>query len=63
MRRQVLDQLVGHLDNAVTDADVRVRIADELCAEIEVLEQAADQGDLAAFFLSHPASAFSAWEI
>ena len=59
VRRQVLDQLVGHLDNAVADADVRVRIADELGAEIEVLEQAADQGDLAAFFLSHPASLFS----
>ena len=58
VRRQVLDQFVGHLDNAVEDADVRVRIADELCAEIEVLEQAADQGDLAAFFLSHPAQLF-----
>ena len=62
VRRQVLDQLVGHLDNAVADANVRVRIADELGAEIEVLEQAADQGDLAAFFLSHPASLFSLGE-
>ena len=59
VRRQVLDQLVGHLDNAVADADVRGRIADELGAEIEVLEQAASRGDLAAFFLSP----FSAWEI
>ena len=58
MRQQVLDQLVGHLDSAVADADVRVRIADELGAEIEVLEQAADRGDLAAFFLSHPAQLF-----
>ena len=59
VRRQVLDQFVGHLEDTVADADVRVRIADELGAEIEVLEQAADQGDLAAFFLSHPASLFS----
>lgn len=59
VRRQVLDQLVGHLEDTVADADVRVRIADELGAEIEVLEQAADRGDLAAFFLSHPASLFS----
>ncbi len=59
VRRQVLDQLVGHLDNAVADADVRVRIADELGAEIGVLEQAAARGDLAAFFLSP----FSALEI
>ena len=59
VRRQVLDQFVGHLDNAVADADVRMRIADELGAEIAVLEQAADRGDLAAFFLSP----FSAWEI
>ena len=59
VRRQVLAQLVGHLDDAVADADARVRIADELGAEIEVLEQAADRGDLAAFFLSHPASLFS----
>ena len=59
VRRQVLDQFVGHLDNAVADADVRGRIADELGAEIAVLEQAADRGDLAAFFLSP----FSAWEI
>ena len=59
VRQQVLDQLVGHLDDAVADADVRVRIADELGAEIAVLEQAAVQGDLAAFFLSP----FSALEI
>ena len=59
VRRQVLDQFVGHLEDTVTDADVRVRIADELGAEIEVLEQAADRGDLAAFFLSHPAPLFS----
>ena len=59
VRRQVLAQLVEHLDDAVADADVRVRIADELGAEIGVLEQAADRGDLAAFFLSHPASLFS----
>ena len=59
VRRQVLDQFVGHLDNAVADADVRMRLADELSAEIAVLEQAADRGDLAAFFLSP----FSAWEI
>ncbi|MYK42205.1 MAG: hypothetical protein F4049_18555 [Gemmatimonadetes bacterium] len=59
VRRQVLDQFVGHLEDTVADVDVRVRIADELGAEIEVLERAADQGDLAAFFLSHPASLFS----
>ena len=59
VRRQVLAQLVEHLDDAVADADVRVRIVDELGAEIEVLEQAAARGDLAAFFLSHPASLFS----
>ncbi len=59
VRRQVLAQLVGHLDDAVEDADVRVRIADELGAEIAVLEQAEARGDLAAFFLSP----FSAWEI
>lgn len=50
VRRQVLDQFVGHLENTVKDAEVRARIADELGAEIEVLERAADQGDLAAFF-------------
>ena len=59
VRRQVLDQFVGHLEDTVEDADVRVRIADELDAEIEVLEQAAGRGDLAAFFLSP----FSALEI
>ena len=59
VRRQVLDQFVGHLEDTVADADVRVRIADELGAEIEVLEQAAERGDLAAFFLAHPASLFS----
>ena len=59
VRRQVLDQFVGHLEDTVTDADVRVRIADELGAEIKVLERAAAQGDLAAFFLSP----FSALEI
>ena len=58
VRRQVLDQLVGHLDDAVADAAVREQIADELGAEIEVLERAAGRGDLAAFFLSHPASLF-----
>ncbi|MDE2811187.1 MAG: hypothetical protein OXN90_22440 [Gemmatimonadota bacterium] len=62
VRQQVLDQLVGHLDDAVEDADVRVWIADELDAEIKVLERAADQGDLAAFFLSHPAQLFSLGE-
>ena len=62
VRRQVLDQLVGHLDDAVADADMRVRIADELCAEIGVLEQAADRGGLAAFFLSHPVPLFSLGE-
>ena len=60
VRRQVLDQLVGHLDDAVADAAVRVRIADELGAEIEVLERAAARGDLAAFFLAHPVSLFLA---
>ena len=59
VRRQVLDQLVGHLDDAVADAEVRVRIADELGAEIAVLEQAAARGDLTAFFLAHPVSLFS----
>ena len=59
VRRQVLDQFVGHLEDTVADADVRGRIADELDAEIAVLEQATDSGDLAAFFLSP----FSAWEI
>ena len=34
VRRQVLDQFVGHLEDTVEDADVRVRIADELGAEI-----------------------------
>ena len=62
VRRQVLDQFVGHLEDTVEDADVRVRIADDLEAEIEVLEQAADRGDLAAFFLSHPVSLFSLGE-
>ncbi|MXY84368.1 MAG: hypothetical protein F4Y91_20500 [Gemmatimonadetes bacterium] len=59
VRRQVLDQFVGHLEDTVADAGVRVWIADELGAEIGVLEQAAAQGDLAAFFLSP----FSALEI
>ena len=59
VRRQVLDQFVGHLEDTVADTDVRVRIADELGAEIAVLERAAAQGDLAAFFLSP----FSALEI
>ena len=59
VRRQVLDQFVGHLEGTVANADVRVWIADELCTEIEVLEQAVAQGDLAAFFLSP----FSALEI
>lgn len=59
VRRQVLAQFVEHLDDAVEEAAVRVRIADELGAEIEVLEQAAARGDLAAFFLSP----FSAGEI
>ena len=63
VRRQVLDQFVGHLEDTVADADVRVRIADELGAEIGVLEQAADRGDLAAFFLSHPAPLFFAGKI
>ena len=58
VRRQVLDQFVRHLEDTVEDADVRARIADELGAEIEVLERAAGRGDLAAFFLSHPASLF-----
>ncbi len=52
VRRQVLDQFVGHLEDTVKDADVRARIADELGAEIEVLERAEARGDLAAFFLS-----------
>ena len=52
VRRQVLNQFVGHLEDTVKDADVRARIADELGAEIEVLEQAEARGDLAAFFLS-----------
>ena len=59
VRQQVLNQLVEHLDNVVEDAAVRERIADELCAEIAVLERAAAQGDLVAFFLSP----FSALEI
>ena len=59
VRRQVLDQFVGHLEDTVEDADVRVWIADELGAEIEVLEWAEARGDLAAFFLSP----FSALEI
>ena len=59
VRRQVLDQFVGHLEDTVEDADVRVWIADELGAEIEVLERAEARGDLAAFFLSP----FSALEI
>ncbi len=59
VRRQVLTQLVEHLDHAVADAAVRARIAREVGAEIEVLEQAEARGDLAAFFLSP----FSAWGI
>jgi hypothetical protein len=59
VRRQVLDQFVGHLEDTVEGADVRVRIADELGVEIAVLEQAKERGDLAAFFLSP----FSALEI
>ena len=62
VRRQVLDQFGGHLEDTVEDADVRVWITDELGAEIEVLERAADQGDLAAFFLSHPVPLFSLGE-
>ena len=62
VRRQVLDQFVGHLEDTVEDADVRVWIADELGAEIEVLEQAEERGDLAAFFLSHPVPLFSLGE-
>ncbi len=62
VRRQVLDQFGGHLEDTVADADVRVWIADELGAEIEVLERAADRGDLAAFFLSHPVPLFSLGE-
>ena len=54
VRQQVLAQLIGHLDSAVADAAVRAQIADELGAEIEVLERAAACGDLAAFFLSSP---------
>lgn len=54
VRQQVLDQFGGHLDATVADAEVRERIADELGAEIAVLERAADQGDLTAFFLSPP---------
>ncbi len=53
VRRQVLDQFVGHLEDTVGDAGVRARLADELGAEIEVLEQAAERGDLAAFFLAY----------
>ena len=59
VRQQVLDQLVGHLEDTVADAAVRARIVEELGAEIEVLEQAKERGDLAAFFLSP----FSALEI
>jgi len=59
VRRQVLDLFVGHLEDTVADADVRMRIADELGAEIGVLEQAEVKGDLTAFFLSP----FSALEI
>ncbi len=58
VRRQVVAQFVGHLDDAVADAEIRAQIADELGAEIAVLERAADRGDLAAFFLAHPVSLF-----
>ncbi len=54
VRRQVLDQFGGHLKDTVGDADVRARMADELGAEIEVLEQAAKRDDLVAFFLPSP---------
>lgn len=52
VRQQVLEQVAGHLENEVEAPAVRAKIADELGAEIAVLEQAAVRDDLAAFFLS-----------
>ena len=46
LRQEVLDQVAGHLDNAVDDPVVRAKITDEFRAGIEVLERAATQGDL-----------------
>ena len=51
VRRQVLDQLVGHLDDAVAEPEVRTRIADEFRAETEALERAVAAGDLDALLL------------
>lgn len=52
VRRQVLEQVAGHLENEVEAPAVRAKIAAELGAEIAVLERAAVRDDLAAFFLS-----------
>lgn len=52
VRRQVLEQVAGHLENEVEALAVRAKIADEVCAEIKTLERAAVRDDLAAFFLS-----------
>lgn len=59
VRRQVLEQVAGHLENEVEAPAVRAKIAAELGAEIAVLERAVVRDDLAAFFLSP----FSAREI
>lgn len=52
VRRQVLEQVAGHLENEVEAPAVRAKIAAELGTEIAVLERAAVRDDLAAFFLS-----------
>ena len=44
--QEVLEQVTGHLDNAVDDPVVRAKITDEFRAGIEVLERAAAQGNL-----------------
>ena len=46
LRREVLEQVAGHLDNAVDDPAIRAKIADEFRVEIEALERAVAEGDL-----------------
>ena len=46
LRREVLDQVAGHLENEVDDPAIRAKIADEFRAEIEALERAVAEGDL-----------------
>lgn len=46
VRRQVLEQVAGHLENEVEAPAVRAKIANEVGAEIEALERASTAGDL-----------------